>query len=1497
MLRVIQPMNLHLRHRMHHLTASARAVLALASALTCGPLLAQRLPERTPLTPMEFSASQDDNLFSLSRSQEDIHQWEVALDELERGEHRAAVERLHKLLTTEIGGVVPIAPSRFVGLRLAVVQTLANMSPSATQAYETLVLREAGALAEQKLLDLDDERLLLLAERFPAADRGRRARVRLGDLAFERGNGRAAANHYRAALDATAIGSDDERRLAERLVCADVLAEPRAARRAQAAQTLPTSAHDVLGALPPSSDAIGYPAIGGGDGRVPMDLPAGSPRREVSEEIAAPGFDRRESGLFAMQAVGDLDGLYVNTGRELIAYDPLRREFAWRSRSPLRDADPDSWAMVRQYEDAINHDMVLAAACGDDLVVAALQVPEKGNNVEFNGSFRILSKIPQRRLFAFSRSTGKVVWSHYDEIEGQRTRRFRGHDSCAPPLVVGDTVYAPVFDRSGAIAFAIAAYDLLTGMPKWRRLVCSSQQDVNMFGNARAEFASSPLCLSDGVLYGVSNLGVAYAVEVDTGRLRWITAYPVTQMPRTMLHGQRDRPVYFANNAPIVTDKVVCATPLDSQFALGLDADTGRVLWRLPAEAAVAGEEHSVRWLAGVFDDEFLLHGLGAIAVKARPQSMLDEQATVRSLVAPRSLQERGDGRLAPRAAVTADHIWFASPSGIRGFDRAGNPVEGSIPVERYQPGNLLFVDGAIASVRQRAFDIFLDAAALQQRVETRLLATPDDPAAILRAASLRAALLPPGATAAQLAAVQALYRRGLQAATRRGLAPSHPVRQALQRELFTQSRARAEAAHAGGDRNARELLLAAREAAPDLRAWIEVQALVLANCAGDAAQNARELDLLEERAAAEVITYPGQTALPVRAFVSWRRATLPTTAPAAAVKHWQTLLEIFGEVTIDGQRGANLAQRAITAAIAQHGAEVYAPIAARADEALAAADDADSLRDISNRFPNSRAAAQARTRLLDRSVRDGDLAMACDVLSQDLRSGQATPGMLRRVAVAAHTRGNLGLCRTMLERLEPFAELASDWPDDGGSTYGAVRARLLPELSLDARQPQVGLPEREVARLRPRSTRESLRLLPLVIADGFTPLADLPVYAIGGAELLAFDVASQDVSKPILFRVPVQFLEHGVVCGRTLVVPDLERVFAIDYRTGTLLWELPNPARRLYDGLGVQSGVLHLSGQATDRDGGAEFYGIEPITGAVMFVRPMPAENMRPVPKPVPGQLLAVASEPSGAVLVERMDPVTGATIGKMRLPTEKLMQRAEQRADGMLTRLFPQLLQADDERIYVPIDSRLSGDVSRVAAFDREGREVWIWHGSAGRSLDMTALRGTRVVIVETSDSQPGSVTILAAATGEVVRRTELQLDCQRLNWQPSWLQNPAPASLALLDREPGRASTRRLISIGIDDDQPTFLVPLGNEDGEVERYPLYGDGFVTFGVRPAKRGAFKLYSLTTKDRSGALSQGRKSQHLQVGATFGVSAHGAYTVVSGADCLLVLGPPADNR
>ncbi|MBL8730725.1 MAG: PQQ-binding-like beta-propeller repeat protein [Planctomycetes bacterium] len=1458
---------------------------ALATAL-CLP--AQRVPARIQPRPIEFATGEQDNLFSLTRSQEDIHAWELGLQELEAGAFPAAVERLHRLLQSETGGVVPIAPGRFFGLRLAVLTTMANLTPPAAEAYEALVQREAGSLGTRPLPELDRDQLRLLADRFPTATLGRRARLRLGDLAFASGDGAEAANHYRLALDAAPIGSSDERLLTERLLCADVMMRPATARAAAAARRLPTSGDDVLAVLPAAADGTSYGTIGGGDGRRPMAAPAGQPQPAVTEDVEAPGFDRREIGQFAMFPVGDLDGIYLNTGREVVAYDPLRRQLAWVSHSPLLDAprtgdDPG---------EHVNAGMVLSASLGDDVVVAALQVPDNSVNVDFQASFRIISKIPQRRLFAFSRRTGKLLWAHFDQLEGPRTRRFRGHDACGPPLVLGDTVYAPVHDRSGAIAFSVAAYDLRTGELKWRRLVCSSQQDVNMFGNALSEFAASPLAVADGVLYGVSNLGVAYAIELVSGRLRWITSYEVVRMPRTMLQGQADRPVYFANNPPAIAEGVVCCTPLDSQYVLGLDTETGGPVWRLSTDATIAGTENRVRWLAGVLDDEFVLSGRGAVAVVARTDD--PSRAAVRQLVRPEALRQRGDSAGSARPAITADHVWFAAGDRILGFDRAGNPVpaERQMSLAHHQAGNLLFVDGIVVSLRQRAFDVLLDPAALVERVESRLAATADDPSAILRLARLRAALAGDDrdATGGGDEALTGLYRRGLAACVRQGLPPQHPLRLALQRELFEHLFAAAEAAQRRGDPDALARLAAARDAAPDPRSFVRVQALVLA-ATGEPRQRRAELDRLEQEAAGEL--FPAATEIPVPAYVAWQRALLRDLSPTDAVAAWQDLLDRHGTAVLETDTAAATAEAAIARLVAAHGPAVYAEVAARADAALAqAGDDLQRLREVGTRFPNAAAAATARLRLLDRSVRDGDLTLACDVLAQGLRGGTVAPGILRRVSVAALQRGNRALAAAMLERLARHGTERSDWADDGGSTYADVAARLAPQL-LPPPPLEHGLPDQVIARIPPRSAREPMRSAPLLVADGFPAPATSPLLATTGSELLAFDLAASSATKPLLYSLPIEFLEHVLVCGPTLVIPDLQHLFGVDHRSGAIRWELPRATGEQFESLGVSDGVVHVVARSGSAPGESELLGIEPFSGTVLFRRPLPGELMPPMPKATAGRLIAMETKADGGARLHDLDPISGAITRSVDVAAAALQEHVRLQPGGLSTWMFPQGLTGGGGRVFLPIDAASTTDGPRVVAIGQRGDIAWHWLGTPGSQVKLLQ-RDDRLVVVEGDERRPGRVLLLAADDGRLLREAQLGIDPTILNWQRGWTSNPAPALLALSDRPDPGSPQRRLVVFAVDDGGPTFEVRLANDDGDVEAQPVFGPDFVTFGVRSARRAAFRLYSLRLEDRAGALPSGQRYQQIPLRSTgqYGVAALGAYTVVSGTDGLVVLGP-----
>lgn len=1466
----------------------------------CASVATQHSPRRTIPRPVDFATSQNDNLFSLVRSQDDIHELETALEELESGKHESAVRRLHELLRNDPSGVIPIAPGRFLGIRTAVVTVLANMSPAGKEAYEQLAMREAATLLTTPIQACSPRQLKRTAERFPCTAKGLAARILLGDRALEHGDGLLAARHYRAALDASTIGSSEEQRIISRLNCAAILADPKTAAAAAEAERLAPAGDDILSVV--TQPANLYSAIGGGrSGATPMDDPVGQPRAFWREEVYAEGFTRREKGQLAMFPVGDLNGVFINTGRELIALDPLRKEVKWVSASPLRDQAGANthediqrsrgrrWRRGRSFNpnDAINQDMVLSAAVDQDLAVGALQVPDNGKTVTFQASFEVISKIPRRRLFGFSRQTGKLLWSHFDELDGPRTRRYRGHDACGPPLIAGDTLYAPIQDRTGAIAFSIAAYEARTGVMKWRRLVCSSQQDVNMFGNARMEFASSPLALKGGVLYGATNLGVAFAVDALSGRLRWITSYDVVHMPEARLHGQADRQVFFSNNAPVVNDGVVCMTPLDSQFALAFDIDNGTIIWRLPYDAPIGGVDNRIQWLCGAIDDEFIFSGRGVIAAKARPEGAFGTTPIYRQMVRPDQLGEQRLGMLPARAAVTADHVWVPTRDKVLAFDRVGSPHEALpiIPIDGYLPGNLMLVDGVLASVRNGHFDLVIDSRGLLARSQKDAAAAPNNPDALLRLATLQDALLTNASSVADRKAVQELYRRGLQASIDMGLPPGHPTRMALQRELFDQALAVASAAARDMSPDTLQHLIAARELAPDLDRWLLVQMQVLAVTRTERDRFLEELATLEGHA--PTARTPAPLEMPVAAFVLWQRAIAYDLEPQRAARLWQQLLEQYPSERIGTESAATVAEQALDELIDEHGPEVYADIAQRAAEALTqAAERPEALRALTKQFPNSAAASQAGLLLLDQAVADGDLGVTCEVLARATRTGTTSAGILRRVQVAALQRGNLALARAMLERITKLPASQSDWPADGNRSVQAAAREAIASHP----QPQattLALPSRDALEIPPRSRQEYLRMLTTRTARGFYRPKDTPLYVVAGSELVAFDLRA-DKAREEMFAKPVEFLEHALVCGTTLVVPDMERVFAVDYRTGSKRWELTFDTPRLIESLGVTSGVLHVVVQPQIPDGNSDLIGLEPITGKRLFTRPLAPHELKP--KPIHGQLLLMSVR-KAAVSVARVDPITGTTIATISCDAATKPGLLELRADSLATRLYPQRITGDEDRVYLTVDGRNQNILPQVIALNNDGSTAWHWEGTPGSQLLMEQRRGPHYVVAEGSDSREAQIIVLDKVTGKVLRSAKVGHDASVLNWERTWLDNPLPETLAIGSQLDRSRRQRQLICFAVDPG-PTFAVPLRPDDGDVERSPQFGDGFVTFGVRPRNAGgAFRLYAIDLKTRSGAFPGGRKTRPVQsLGPPHGMSAAGAYTVLSTTQGLILL-------
>ncbi len=1392
-------------------------------------------------------------LYSLPRTQDDLAELLRARQEIEEGTFDAAVQRLHELLQYERSGVVPtpVGIERFYGIRHAVIRELRELPSDGKAAYERLVARQAQHLLARPFVNLRREELVKLARSYPVSKIGIRARLRLGDLALERGDGFDALRHYRAALDVDpAMASLDRRRAA--------------ARSLSAMRGSGDEITSEVGTLRADAQPGRWPAYGGGgDGARTMPTPIGRCAQLASHSINAPGFADHPSRptTYPMHAVGDLGGVFVNDGTRIWALDALGRGdgVRWRADGPMVDVS------LMEFDDvaaAINPDMILTAAVDDDIVVCSLMVPNDlvgaSQTQSFKGSINIIRKISSRRLFAYDRATGKLVWSHWDRRGGSTSRRFNGHDACGPPLIEGDTLYVPTHDQTGAIAYYLSAYDLHTGAPKWRSLICSSGQEVNMFGNARHEFAAAPLALHEGVVYGTTNLGVCFAANAEDGSIRWVTGYEPIPLPRTRLRDQQPRRVFFANNPPVIADGVLAVTPLDSAFALGIDIESGRTMWRM--HHAGAHPSVSVRWLLGAIDNEFVFSGLGVIAAKARPRRSTTLDPETRVVASAEALGEDAGYRISdiPRGALTDDRIYFLSSNRqLHVLDKSGNEDVRRNDLQVAELGNLLLADGIAVTCRAKSVSVYANLSRLQQEAERDVRRNPDDPSAHLRLATIALAAAGDSEDAAQIERAIAIYERGLEAAQKAGLGAGSTAFRRLADGHFKLSLRRAQRVVKRERTRGLQLLRACRDQARRPEQWIRVQLDIIA--VSGQRQQVEQLDAMRELHGREQHRFSRIGRVPVAAYCLWRSA--PLVRPRQAVRRCQDLMEQYPSVVFGEANAADLAREKISFLIEKHGQGVYADVEEEAERALTEAGTAtEALRAVARRFPHANAAGRATSRLIEIAIEANDLDSAIRVFATTRSRG---PGILLRLMLAAERGGNLPLAHALAERLRDTngADAAQFGPDDGKTfaQFADELARIVPR-----EVPAQDDPRQVLARLKP-TPGSPLQFVPAKIADGFPAPKTLPLFAVfDDRELRAFDLSRQlptrasDASYDLMVRGLE--IDDLIICGETAIVSEHERVRGFDVETGTVRWTLEAERRRQFVNLGVNGGLVVLFSRLLTGGDGGELFGIEPVSGTKLFHRVLPEtrDSFPPVRSPAGIWYWETTPDP----VIVRVDPLTGADSTRIPLSADA---RRFLGLDGRDTfRIHDVQLQtgivADARKVVIPMNPENNDDARpRCIALDHRGKSLWKWNGKRGEDLGMVSALGERTVIATRRMNGPSGITVLDKH-GQVVREIPLRgRQAHVRNWRRSVSgPPPCPEILMVVDTP----ESPQLTCVSLVDKKPHFRRPL-EQVSHVGRHPVFGDDFLVFPTRSRQQGRRRQQSrLQWIDFSNPLD--RKVRHV---------------------------------
>ena len=487
---------------------------------------------------------------------------------------------------------------RFKGLTQWAIEGLRALPPPGVAAFRRKFDYRAGAAREKALRQSDPYRALARAyELFPIATCSAAMLETMGELALERGDLHRAqralesllAHHaqelpnpprVRQKLLVCALGlgqADKVRALAQQILQDDpegvvhlsgppldlqelvALALKSAARRAEA-----TSALVPLVRVDPQNRAtVPTPAAMGAARFAPRVFDRSDPDLGVGGRTFVP------PGSVSAPArhLPVIDGAtgFLVTADQILAYDLSSGEE--RPRIPRL-------TLGSNYVEP-NPKVQFGGALERGTLVAP-QLEDVLKDQSFRG-IPIKVRIPIRKLAGFDVAQWRWRWNHARSLDGTP---YETWSYPCPPIADEGVIFASAFAIQGFVNCYATAFDAHTGDPLWATWVASGQVEQTMFGEHATEPLAVPPALDGGILYYVTCFGCLAALDVDTGRILWVTEYDQIEVRAPKGYYADPRTISWENNAPLVESGVVVAAPLDSDYYYGFDATSGEMLWR-----------------------------------------------------------------------------------------------------------------------------------------------------------------------------------------------------------------------------------------------------------------------------------------------------------------------------------------------------------------------------------------------------------------------------------------------------------------------------------------------------------------------------------------------------------------------------------------------------------------------------------------------------------------------------------------------------------------------------------------------------------------------------------------------------------------------------------------------------------------------------------------------------------------------------------------------------
>ncbi|MDP7061940.1 MAG: PQQ-binding-like beta-propeller repeat protein [Planctomycetota bacterium] len=371
------------------------------------------------------------------------------------------------------------------------------------------------------------------------------------------------------------------------------------------------------------ADSFGAPAL---SPILSAALPAPQPQHEVSAPVFSsigaselprldsegirPAWNFRFKNADALQDLGHRmafgHGLgFATNGREVVALDLGSGLPRWHF------LGPEGWAdLGRNQDDAFSGGAspytMYAPVLADGILLAVIQEPVAIGRVDQYSRIDIRKMMPARRLYAFNALSGEVLWRQeapwMNELKGQP------HELAAsPPAIAGGKVYLPIYSAAGTVDLSLLCLDLHTGERLWKSFLTSGTMETNLFGNILTELATPPPVADLDRVIVCSHFGTICAVDANHGQALWTRTYPRTEVHTRQNGTVSSRKHYFRNNPLAYDGRTVVVAPIDSFFALAINAEDGDLLdlWEARADsvygvmAHLIGMDRNGAWFSG----------------------------------------------------------------------------------------------------------------------------------------------------------------------------------------------------------------------------------------------------------------------------------------------------------------------------------------------------------------------------------------------------------------------------------------------------------------------------------------------------------------------------------------------------------------------------------------------------------------------------------------------------------------------------------------------------------------------------------------------------------------------------------------------------------------------------------------------------------------------------------------------------------------------------------